>query len=110
MPFTSVLNKFMAIKVELVYASTLKQTILQLQVPEDTTIETAIKLSGLLELNPELIGTELRVGIFSKPRSLDWLLKNGDRIEIYRPLRVDPKEARLERAKKHKLNKSTKNL
>lgn len=85
-------------EIEVVYAVPDKQTILQLNVAEGTTIEEAIKLSGLVD-------SFVAVGIFGKIRSLNWVLKAGDRVELYRPLRVDPKVARLERAKKSQKNK-----
>jgi len=62
--------------------------------------EAAIQASGLLELFPEIALTELKVGIFGVAGKLDQLVREGDRIEIYRPLVHDPKEARRQRALK----------
>lgn len=87
-------------EVEVVYAAPTQQTVLAIDVPAQTTIAEAIQISGIMGLHPEIIlHADLPVGIFGKQRSLDWQLKAGDRVEIYRALRMDPKEARLEKAK-----------
>lgn len=88
------------IQVEVVYASLKQQKLIKLEVDENTSIETAIRLSGILNLFPEIDLTKQKVGIFSKPKSLEDPLKAGDRVEIYRPLLIDPKEARRVKAKK----------
>lgn len=90
------------ITVEIAYVSASKQHLIASQVPKDCIIRTAIEASGILALCPELNIDKLNVGIFSKPRSLDWVLAEGDRIEIYRELYQDPKVARLKRAKQQK--------
>lgn len=64
------------------------------------TVQDALNESLLLETYPELI--DLSVGIFSQPTSLDAVLLDNDRVEFYRPLLLDPKEKRRERAKKLK--------
>lgn len=86
------------ITVEVAYAQPDQQRIIALQVAEGTTIEAAIQLSGILMLFPEIDLTKQKVGIFSKPKPLSEILRDGDRIEIYRPLLIDPKEARRKRA------------
>ena len=92
-------------EIEVVYASNARQMVRQLDVPEDTTVGQAIELSGLLEgVDVSLLG----VGVFARPRSLDSALKPGDRVEIYRPLVMDPMTARRERAKQQKRKKSKK--
>lgn len=88
------------ISVELVYIKPALQTIIKLEVPNGSTIGTAIKQSGLLERNPEIDLSVNKTGIFSKVEELDYVLSNGDRIEVYRPLQADPKEARRRRAGK----------
>ena len=85
--------------VELVYIKPDQQTVLKMELPEGSTIETAISKSKILQHHPEIDLAKNKVGIFSKIRSLDHVLKNKDRIEIYRPLLADPKEARRKRAK-----------
>jgi len=98
-------------QVEIAYASPDKQTILKMVVPENTTLVKAIELSGILGLYPEIVGEasagpNLLVGIFGKLRSLDWPLKEGDRVEIYRQLLIDPMTARRNRAKQQKAKKT----
>jgi putative ubiquitin-RnfH superfamily antitoxin RatB of RatAB toxin-antitoxin module len=94
------------ITIEVAYARPDRQVILSLQVPEDTTIETAIKLSGISKYFPEIDLQTIKVGIFSKPVSSSEKLNAGDRVEIYRPLIIDPKQARLLRAKRKNLKKT----
>jgi len=90
------------IDIEVVYGIPNKQVLLSLKVPEGTTIENCIKLSGIVKHFPEIVPSEAVVGIFSKPDKLDNTVKQGDRIEIYRPLTADPKEMRKLRAEKAK--------
>lgn len=88
------------IHVEICYASTSLQSILSVQVPQNATVKEAILSSGILDQFPELILKDLIVGIFSKKCELNTELKEGDRVEIYRPLTIDPKTARRLRAEK----------
>lgn len=67
-------------------------------VADGTTLRAAIELSGVLSAFPELRLGELSVGVFSRPCSLEATAHHGDRVEIYRPLLVDPKDARRRRA------------
>lgn len=90
------------ITVELVYIKPDKQTVLTLDVPTGSSIEQAINQSGLLQQFPEIDLSVNKVGVFSKLQSLDTILSTGDRIEVYRPLMADPKEARRRRATKNK--------
>ncbi|MEG3753180.1 RnfH family protein [Psychromonas arctica] len=95
------------IDIEVVYGLPHKQVLLSLKVPTGTTIEHAIKLSGIVKHFPEIIPSEATVGIFSKPEKLESTVKQGDRIEIYRPLIADPKEMRKLRAERaQQANKS----
>ena len=89
------LNK---ITVEVAYALPGKQKIISLQVVEGTTIEQAIQQSGILQLFPEINLDKQKVGVFSQIKALDTVLKEGDRVEIYRPLTRDPKDKRRIRA------------
>ena len=70
----------------------------EMEVDEGATLHAVIERSGLLAAHPELDAAHLSVGVFSQPRPLDEPARDGDRIEIYRPLLVDPKEARRHRA------------
>lgn len=90
------------IRVEVAYATPEKQVIVPLDVPEDTTALKAAELSGIAEQFPGLDPAATNMGIFGKaikdPQSQ--VLREGDRVELYRPLKIDPKEARLNRARK----------
>lgn len=88
------------IAIEVAYATPEKQKIINLTVPVNTTILQAIRQSGILEHFPEIDLTRQNVGVFSKKRTLTDIVQAGERIEIYRPLTIDPKEARRAKAKK----------
>ncbi|MEQ1484212.1 RnfH family protein [Methyloglobulus sp.] len=88
------------IAVEVAYAKPEEQTIVTINVPQGTTLEQAVKLSGLLVRFPEINCSELRLGIFGVTSKPEQNVKQGDRVEIYRPLIHDPKEARRQRALK----------
>lgn len=89
-----------SIRVEIAYALPHQQTVLSLQVSPETTVEQAIAQSGMLRKHPEIDLAKCKVGIFSKAAKLDSVLRDKDRIEIYRPLIADPKEVRKKRAGK----------
>jgi len=88
------------IKVEIVYASESKQHLDQLEVNVGSTIEQVIDISGILFLFPKIDLLKQKVGIFGDIKDLNQVVSEGDRIEIYRPLKVDPKDARKRRAKR----------
>ncbi len=88
------------IKVEVAYATPSSQRIFTVWVVEGSTIETAIDRSGVLEVFPEIDLFKQKVGIFSQQKKLSDSVKEGDRIEIYRGLLIDPKEARRKRVGK----------
>lgn len=94
-----------SLNIEVAYATPEKQRIIELVVEAGCTIEEAIKQSGMLVLFPEIELTKQRVGVFSQSRKLTDKVSEGDRIEIYRPLAIDPKEARRARAKAAPLKK-----
>ena len=87
------------ISVEVVYALSDHQTIVQLQLDSKSTVRQAISASGVLQAHPEIDLERTNVGIWSKSATLDDGLHNGDRVEIYRPLIADPKIVRRRRAK-----------
>jgi len=93
------------ITVEVVFAKPGEQALEQLQMPADSTIEAAIRQSGFLERFPEIDLATNKVGIFGKASAPSVELRDGDRIEIYRPLIADPKEARKKRAAEGKAMK-----
>jgi uncharacterized protein len=72
-----------------------KMDVSRLELPEGSTIAQAVAASGVAVRYPQVDG--LPVGIWGKKQSADTVLRDGDRVEIYRPLRCDPKEARRQR-------------
>jgi uncharacterized protein len=68
--------------------------------PAGATVEQAIQASGLLEMRPAIDLQAAGVGIWGRKAGLGTLLRDRDRVEIYGPLRVDPKVARRERFKR----------
>jgi len=94
--------------VEVAYALSDKQSLISLEVEEGTTIKEAIEASGVLDTYDQIDLTRDKVGIFSKFATLDTVLREKDRVEIYRPLIADPKKVRKERAAKGKSMRSVK--
>lgn len=90
------------ITVEVAYALPDKQLIKKFEVARGTTLEQAIKLSEIHEDFPEISWDASNVGVFSQSKALDYVLEENDRVEIYRPLIIDPKEARRLKAEKQK--------
>jgi putative ubiquitin-RnfH superfamily antitoxin RatB of RatAB toxin-antitoxin module len=88
------------IDVEVAYATPEQQVIVALKMPEGVTVQQAIHASGLLSRFPEIDKTDLKAGVFGSVCKLDQTLRRADRVEIYRPLIHDPKEARRQRAAK----------
>ncbi len=88
--------------IEVAYASGNQSWLIPFAVEEGTTVQQAITSSGILEQCPDINLQTIKVGIFSKIIELDVPVRAGDRIEIYRPLILDPKEARRLRAEKVK--------
>lgn len=68
-----------------------------LQLPSDATLGDAFLQSGWMDAHPELRSTAISFGVWGRRANLNTLLREGDRVEAYRPLRVDPKVARRER-------------
>lgn len=93
------------IYVELVYALPAEQILLKTEVPKGTTIAEAVKLSGILVKFPEIDLEKNKFGIFGKLSKADTVLREKDRVEIYRPLIADPKEIRRKRAEEGKVMK-----
>lgn len=87
-------------RVEVAYARPDDQRLIALEVSPGTTAADAVRASGLPELFPETDPTSAPLGIFSQPCKPEHVLRAGDRVEIYRPLQVDPKEARRLRARR----------
>lgn len=94
-----------AIEVEIVYALLSRQVLTTIQVPSGTTLEQAIQLSGILKQFPEIDLSKNRIGVFGRLAKRDTLVKLRDRVEIYRPLLIDPKESRRLRVSGNKIRK-----
>ena len=87
-----------SVRVEVAYAPCGEQVVIPLVVPTGTTAVEAIALSGITQRYPELDATSTPIGIYGKIVSPETILRERDRIEIYRPLVADPKQARRRRA------------
>ena len=94
--------------VEVAYALPDKQSLVSLEVEKGTTLKEAIEASGILDSFEQIDLTKDRVGIFSKFATLDTVLREKDRVEIYRPLIADPKKVRKDRAAEGKVMRSNK--
>ncbi len=93
------------INVEVIYALPSEQLLLKVQVPQGSTVQDAIRQSGLLDRYPDIDLEKNKVGIFGKLSRLDAAVREKDRVEIYRPLIADPKEIRRKRAEEGKVMK-----
>ena len=88
-----------SINVDVCYALRDRQEIVHLRLPEGCTVQRAIEASGLLQKHPEIdLAKGNKLGIFAKLVKPDAVLRDKDRVEIYRPLIADPKEVRRKRA------------
>lgn len=92
------MNPADSIRVEVAYATPERQPVYVLAVAPGTTLEQAVRASGVLRDFPEIELQRNRVGVFGKLAHVDRVLQDGDRVEIYRPLIGDPKEIRRRRA------------
>ena len=79
------------------YAEVDRQLWMRIEVPDSSTIEDTITLSGVLKLYPEINLDNQKVGIFGKIAALDTPVKEGDRVEIYRQITVDPQTVQRRR-------------
>lgn len=86
-------------KIQVLYINKNLQSLLDVELPEGASVQQAIKQSGLLEKNPDISLDKNQVGIFGELVSLEAVLHEGDRVEVYLPLTMDPMEARRLRAK-----------
>lgn len=90
------------LKVAIAYVGAETQVLRPMEVIQGATARGAIESSGVLEQCPEIDLGHFKIGIFGKIIGLDQVLADGDRVEIYRPLIADPKEARKRRAEEGK--------
>jgi len=93
------------ILIEVAYALPQKQLIIPIKVKTGTAAKDAIQMSGIIKKFPEIDLSVNQIGIFGKLTQLDHVLRERDRIEIYRPLIADPKEIRRQRAAEGKVMK-----
>ena len=100
------------IRVEVAFGLSHHQEVIELWVGNGTTAQEAIEKSGIQGKFPELDVTQHCLGIFARslngvdlPLPENYILQENDRVEIYRNLIIDPKQARLERAQKNQLKK-----
>ncbi len=93
------------INIEVVYALSGQQTVLRQSVAAGTTVGQAIEQCGVLSKHPDIDLAKNKLGIFGKLIKADVVLRDKDRIEIYRPLIADPKEVRRQRAEAGKVMK-----
>ena len=93
------------ILIEVAFALPQKQMIIPIKVKIGTTAEEAIIASGIIKKFPEIDLKINQIGIFGKLTQLDHVMRERDRIEIYRPLIADPKEIRRQRAAEGKVMK-----
>jgi uncharacterized protein len=73
-----------------------------LSLPPEATVADALHASGLLARHPDIDLAVHKLGVWGKLRTPDDPLRDGDRVELYRPLAVDPKEARRQRDRSHR--------
>lgn len=98
MPSSGVLNSYMGVDksmtVHVVYALSERQTSAMVQLGCGSTVLDAVRRSGILAIHPEIDIVNARLGVFGHIADRDQVVHDGDRIEIYRPLKIDPKERR----------------
>jgi len=87
-----------SIAVEVAYGTAERQALIELKVPRGTSAMEAVLLSRVADEFPEIDVATAKLGIFGRPVAPDTVLDDSDRVEIYRPLAIDPKEARRRRA------------
>ncbi len=93
------------IQVEVIYARAERQDVIPLKLPAGTTLQQAVEKSGLPAKYPEIDMAKGKFGVYSKLAKPDTVLRDRDRVEIYRPLLADPKEVRKQRAAEGKVMK-----
>ncbi len=94
-----------SINIEVAYAKPERQELVKLKLPAGSTLQQALEASGLPQKHAEIDLAKGRFGIYGKLAKLDTVLRDRDRVEIYRPLIADPKEVRKQRAAEGKVMK-----
>ncbi len=98
-------NPSETIHIEVAYALSSRQEVVPLTLPAGSTLQQAVEASRLAEKHPEIELATGKFGIYSKLARPDTVLRDRDRVEIYRPLIADPKEVRKQRAAEGKVMK-----
>jgi hypothetical protein len=93
------------LQVDVVYALPERQEVVAVSLPAGSTLGQAIEASGLLTRHPEIDLAKNKLGVFAKLAKPDTVLRDRDRVEIYRPLIADPKQVRKQRAAEGKVMK-----
>ena len=93
------------IHVQVAYALPDRQEIVTIELPEGASVQQAVESSGLLQKHPEIDLARNKLGVFAKLVKADQVLRDRDRVEIYRALIADPKEVRRQRAAEGKVLK-----
>lgn len=88
--------------IEVVYALPQQQDLIRLELPAGSTLQQALETSGLLQKFPDIDLEQNKFGIYGKLARLETILRDHDRVEIYRSLLADPKETRKQRAAENK--------
>lgn len=87
-------------RVEVIYATPRHQDVREVTLEAGATVRDALAASRMATDHPETAGLPAGVGIWGRKAELEQRLRDGDRVEIYRPLTADPKDARRMRAQK----------
>lgn len=98
------MEKLETLRVRVVYALPDQQVGVSLQVQAGTTVTDAVTRSGLLRKFPDAAARPLNCAVFGRIVPLTYELRDGDRIEILRPLVIDPKQSRREAAARSRAN------
>jgi putative ubiquitin-RnfH superfamily antitoxin RatB of RatAB toxin-antitoxin module len=94
-----------SIHIEVGYARPERQELIKLKLSEGCTLQQAVEASGLMQKHAEIDVAKSKFGIYGKLAKPDTVLRDRDRVEIYRPLIADPKEVRKQRAAEGKVMK-----
>lgn len=86
-------------RVEVAYGTAERQILIALEVEVGSTVAQVLRAAGAFQAFAGLPLESMPVGVFGRPVPRETVLKPGDRVELYRPLRMDPKEARRRRAR-----------
>lgn len=87
------------LRIEVAVALPERQEVIALELPEGASVATALEAAQVRERFPEMDWSGVTYGLWSRPCAVDRLLRDGDRVEIYRPLAADPKDQRRARAR-----------